>query len=142
MDGESVIDEPSEPSQPITLTKLFRDIFPSYLAMGMSYDEFWNGPMWLAKSYREAYEMRMKNEEWARHRQGAYFLQALCVALQGFSKDKTHKEKYPDEPWPLTKREAEERQAVKDRAGYEKALAERKADIQRRKELEEAKKNG
>ena len=102
----------------------------------MSYMEYWHGPAWLVKSYREAHEIRKKNEEWARHRQGAYFLQALSVGLQGFSKDKSHKEKYPMEPWPLTQHEAEKREAEKEREGYEKALAERKAEIERNKNKE------
>lgn len=63
-------------------------------------------------------------------------MNALGVALQGFGKDKAHKERYPDEPWPLTKREAEERQAIKDREGYEKALAQRRSEIARRKLME------
>ena len=118
MDGECVTDEPSEGSKPKTLYQLFRDIFPSYQAMGMSYDEFWNGPVWLAKSYRESYEMRMKNDEWARHRQGMYVLQALKVALSGFSKNKADTESYPERPWPLTEKEAKEQEKQEARDRY------------------------
>ena len=139
MDGESVTDEPSEEeSQPLTLTKMFRDIFPMYLSMGMSYDEFWNGPVWLAKSYREAYETRLRNEEWARHRQGAYIYHAiLCAApvIKPFVKD-AKPGKYPDEPWPLTQQEADERERQREIAGYEKALAQRRAEIEARKQKE------
>ena len=71
-------------------------MFPYYMNMGMSYEEYWRGPLWLVKSYREAYAMRVANDEWARHRQGAYFMQALAVAMSGFSKNKNSKEKYPE----------------------------------------------
>ena len=131
MDGDAVEAEPS-----LTLTEFFIKMFPYYMSMGMSYKEYWHGPAWLVRSYREAYELRMKNEEWARHRQGAYIMKALIVVMQGFSKDKTHKETYPMEPWPITQREADERQAIKEREGYEKALAQRKAEIAHRKEME------
>lgn len=131
MDGDAVEAEPST-----TITEFFIEMFPYYMMMGMSYKEYWHGPAWLAKSYRDAFALRRKEEEWARHRQGMYFMQALAVALQGFSKDKSHKETYPMEPWPLTQQEANEREAIKEREGYEKALAQRKAEIARRKEME------
>ena len=94
----------------------------------MTYEEYWRGPLWLVKSYREAYDLKRKNEEWARHRQGAYVMQALRVAMSGFSKDNV-KEKYPADPWPLTEKEAQRIEAEKERAGYEKALAKRRAEV-------------
>ena len=129
MDGDAIEAAPS-----LTITEFFIKMFPYYMEMGMSYREYWHGPAWLVKAYREAYEMRRKNEEWARHRQGAYFMQALSVALQGFSKDKTHKEKYPESPWPITQKEAIEQEQARERAGYEQALAQRRLAAQRRAE--------
>ena len=141
MDGESVTDEPSGTDQPRTFTQLFRAVFPAYLAMGMTYDEFWNGPVWLVESYREAYEMRLENEEIARHRQGMYFFQALKVAMQGFSKDRSHVEKYPDRPWPITQKAAQER----EEQDYRNYIARMRANSDRERQRmngEEAIKDG
>ena len=132
MDGDAVTAEPS------TLTEFFIRMFPYYMTLGMSYDEYWHGPAWLCAAYREAHEMRMKNEEWARHRQGAYIYHAiLCAApvIKPFVKD-AKPGKYPDEPWPLTQQEADERERQREIAGYEKALAQRRAEIEARKQKE------
>lgn len=134
MDGDPVEGEPSKESASLASTLIA--ICPDYIAMGMSYHDYWHLPTTAHKAYREAYKKNRRNEEWARHRQGAYFMQALAVALQGFNKDKSHKDSYPLEPWPLTDIEAEQRQAEKEREGYEKALAQRRAEIARRKEKE------
>lgn len=88
-------------------------VFPQYMAMGMTYDEFWHGPSFLAQAYRQAYEERRHQEEWARWRHGAYIYNAILLAapvLKPFVKGKVEPGKYPSEPWPLTKKEAEERE--------------------------------
>lgn len=106
------------------------------MLMGMSYDEFWNGPVWLAESYRKTYEMRKRNEEFARHRQGMYFMQALTVALQGFNKDKSQVVKYPDRPWPITEEEAQEREEQNYRDYIARMRANSDRELQRRKGME------
>lgn len=97
---------------------MFQDIFPYYLAIGMSYNEFWYGRPGLARDYRKAYDIKVHNEEWARHRQGMYVMQALRVVMSGFAKDKSNPETYPKEPWPLTEKEDQERQQREARERY------------------------
>lgn len=126
MDGDLVTPGPSPTDEDLSLAGLFETLCPHYMAMGMTYWQFWNCPTRMHKAVRKAYEIRNRNEEWSRWRQGAYFMRALAVAMAGFSKNKTN-DKYPDEPWPLTQREKGERDAARDRANYEKALAERRA---------------
>lgn len=146
MDGDDLESEPSE----ITLTEFFIKMFPVYMAMGMSYDEYWNGPCWLARAYREAHQMKQRQEEWARWRQAAYIFDALLCAspmMKPFVKD-AKPGKFPDEPWPLTQKEADERQRAKDIENYKKALAQRRAasdaEKKRRKEAkkQEVSENG
>ena len=119
-------------------------MYPYYMSLGMPYDEYWHGHAWLCAVYREAYDMRMKREEWARHRQGMYFFNALmCVApvIKPFVKD-AKPGKYPEEPWPVTKKEADERERQREIAGYEMALARRRAEIEARKQKEAIKDGG
>lgn len=115
-------------------------MFPLYMAMGMSYEEYWQGPAWLAKAYRDAFEIKRKQEEWARWRQGAYVFNAiLCAApvIKPFVKD-AKPGNYPEEPWPLTEEEAREQQERAQRNAYqkmkEKLFSEAKAERERRKE--------
>ena len=128
MDGDAV---EAEPSEDISISEFFIRMFPYYMNMGMSYNEYWHGPAWLVKAYREAYETRLKNEEWARHRQGMYYLQALKVALSGFNKDKSKSEKYPEEPWPMTEKEAKEQEKRKEERNFKEFLSQLEAESER-----------
>lgn len=121
------------------------EVFPYYLAMGMSYHEFWRESPSLVRAYRKAYEIRQRNEEWARHRQGAYIYNALlCVApvmRAALSKTKVEPGKYPDEPYPLTEKELREREERRERENYERYIAKMEADSERElKRRAEAKK--
>ena len=126
MDGDPVTGELSQDQIPKTLTEVFLRVFPQYLAMGMSYDEFWRGPAHLAKAYREAEELRRKQEEWARWRQGAYIYDALLrvapVMRASFGSGRAEPGKYPDEPWPLTEKEARERAEAREKENYERYI--------------------
>ena len=145
MDGDPVTGEPSQPPEniPDSLGELFVSLCPQYMAMGMTYDQFWNRNTKMHKAYRDAYEVKQRNDEWARWRQGAYNYDALIrvapVMRAALSNKPVRPEPYPDEPWPLTQREADARQEAKDRANYQKALAQRRAaaDAARKRRAEE-----
>ena len=81
-----------------------------YMALGVSYDEFWNGDYTMLKFYVERHRIAVeqKNEElWL---QGVYFYEALCTALSNaFSKGS--KSKYPEKPHRLTEMTEEEKEA-------------------------------
>jgi len=87
-------------------------IFPYYLAIGMSYELFWDGDPRLVKAYREAHELKtqMKNQEmWV---QGIYNYHGIRTVAEsviyGISGGKGAKPKnYPSEPLPITKAEQE-----------------------------------
>lgn len=148
MDGDPVEGEPS--NEPVTLADIFSAVFPQYLAMGMTYDEFWYGCPSLVRDYRKAYEIKRHNEEWARWRSGAYFFCALLKAapvLRAFGKGDVKPGEYPAEPWPLTEKEAREREEAREKEKYERYLAKMNADsereLKRRAQMaKEAKENG
>ena len=75
MDGDDLSE--SEPSEPKILAEIFRLAFPYYLAMGMTYDEYWRDDPTLVRDYRKAWEIRKKNDEFDRWRRGMYFYDAL-----------------------------------------------------------------
>ncbi len=101
----------------MSFTDVFNKEFPYYLALGMSYEQYWYGDPRLVKAYRKAHELKaqQKNEEmWV---QGIYFSRALHSVAEGVmyavngGKGKKPSQ-YPMEPIPFTKAEqdaAEER---------------------------------
>lgn len=59
-------------------TKAFEEHFPYYLAMGMSYEQYWTMDCALVKSYRKAARIRTKMDNERAWIQGAYIYDALC----------------------------------------------------------------
>ena len=98
------------------------------MSIGMSYDEFWNGDVFMVKAYRKANELRdrrMNQELWL---QGKYVYDALCSAspLFRFSTKPAKSEPYVKEPYPITAaevREREERKAREEEERFKAAFA-------------------
>ena len=112
---------------PISLAETFTRLCPSYMAMGMSYDEFWNRNTKVHKAYREAYEQRKAYRNWEMWWQGAYIYEALLkvapVMRAAFGKGKVEPGQYSDEPYPLTKAQAEAQQERRHQEAMKKMLA-------------------
>lgn len=110
-----------EISVPRTYTEVFEEVFPYYLAIGMSYEQFWFDEPSIVAAYRKADEIRrrrMNEELWL---SGIYTSEALASTVGNmFSKEKYH---YPSEPKPITRAEVEERQAREEKARMERIKA-------------------
>jgi hypothetical protein len=92
------------------------------MAMGMTYEQFWDGDVWVAKAYRQAdtIRRRRKNEElWL---EGVYMAEALSATVGNmFSKGNKHQ--YPSEPLPITIAEQEARREREEKAKMERMKA-------------------
>ena len=107
--------------RPPSFTEIFEEVFPYYLAIGMTAEQFWVDDPWLVKAYRKADEIRRRriNEElWL---SGMYTADALASTVGNmFSKKKY---KYPSEPRPITMMEIEERKKRERQAKAERIKA-------------------
>lgn len=135
MDGNPVEGEPSNPENNVSsFAEVLYQLCPQYMMMGMTYDEFWNRNTTCHKAYREAYKLRIQQEEWARWRQGAYIYDVLlrvAPVLRPFAKGKVEPGKYPEEPYPLTEKEVKEREEAREKANYEAYIARMEAASER-----------
>ena len=89
-------------------------MFPSYLAMGMSYQEFWHCSPTLTRAYYKAEQIRTQKESDYQWLQGKYIYDALCAALSNFSaglNGKVGKAQYMKEPIRLVPKSKEELEA-------------------------------
>jgi hypothetical protein len=105
-----------------TYTEIFEELFPAYLAMGMTWEQFWIGESELATAYRkaDAIRKRRRNEElWL---EGVYMAEALRATV-GNMFSKGNKNKYPAEPFPLTADEQQERREREEKAKMERMKA-------------------
>ena len=107
-----------EASSPLSLSEQFYEHLPYYLAIGMTYDQFWNEDCTLVKYYRKAHQIKQKQRNQELWLQGLYFYDALCDVspiLHAFAKKGTKPKPYPTEPYPTTDKEVagrKERQRI------------------------------
>lgn len=101
------------------LGKIFDDHFPYYLAMGMTYDQFWRDDPKLVKPYRKAWEIQRERANHDAWLQGMYFYEALCDVsplLHAFAQKGTRPHPYPTKPYG--KEEEEQKIAQKNAKAY------------------------
>lgn len=101
--GIQVGGEDKSISTPDTYRNIFDKAFPEYLAMGMTYDEFYREDHTLAIAYRRAYEKmrKVKNEElWL---MGAYVYEAVSRVAPLLIPFNSHPkpDPYLDKPYPM-----------------------------------------
>lgn len=110
---------------PRSYTSLFEEALPYYLAIGMTWDLFWEGDPCAPIYYRKAYEMQREaknNEMWL---QGMYIYDAisrLYPAFNAFVKKGTKVEPYMSAPYPINPKESKD-EVTEDREAYERIRA-------------------
>ena len=107
----------------LTYSEQFYEVFPYYLAIGMTYEQFWDGDPTLVKYYRKSAEIKrdMTNQElWL---QGLYVYEALCNVsplLHAFARKGAKAHPYPSQPYAVS-----EKQRKIDEEERERKVAER-----------------
>lgn len=91
------------PSSPFTYTERFNQLFPFYLALGMTYEQYWDMDSTLVKAYRKAHELKQEMENQTLWLQGMYFYEALCCVAPIFRPLSKAKKPvaYRSQPYPL-----------------------------------------
>ena len=100
---------------------------PDYMAMGMSYREFWHSNTKVHWACRKAWEQRKAYRNWEMWWQCGYIYETLLrvapVIRTTFGGGRAEAGKYPDEPYPLTAKEAEARKEQKRREKLRRMIA-------------------
>lgn len=107
----------------LTYTEQFYEVFPYYLSIGMTYDQFWNDDPTLVMYYRQADEMRIERKNQELWLQGLYIYEALCdVApiMHAMAKKGTKARPYAEQPYPITEKQRRREQEEKERRIAEK----------------------
>ena len=107
-----------EPTHNKTNTQVFEENFPFYLAIGMSYAEYWEGDPRLAQYYRKAYHIKQEeinNNAWL---QGLYVYDAVSTALhnalRGMGKNKSPIKDYAKQPYEIRNKAKTEKEKLKE----------------------------
>lgn len=94
----------------MSVQEVFSRALPEYLAIGMPYELFWEGDVWLAVAYRKAHKRRREQDNFDAFLQGTYIYEALvrvAPALNAFSK-KPQPHEWLEEPYDLYPRDRKE----------------------------------
>lgn len=87
---------------------MFEEAFPYYLAMGMTYEEYWEKESDLVKFYRKANEIRQEQFNQQAWLQGMYVYEAIAdiaPILHAFAKKGTKPRKYSEKPYEFKRPE-------------------------------------
>lgn len=131
MDGELVSDSSSategsehNSSLPLlTYTEKFYELFPYYLSIGMTYEQYWDGDCTLVKYYRKAEEMRNDKRNQELWLQGMYIYEAICDVspiLHAFAKKGAKPHPYPSKPYAISEKQIKQEREEKQRKLVEK----------------------
>lgn len=104
-------------------TEKFNELFPYYLSIGMTEEQYWDKDCNLVTYYRQADALRTDRKNQEMWLQGAYFYDALCRVspiLHAFAKKGTKPAPYSSEPYAISEKQAEFKQMEKDKKVYDK----------------------
>lgn len=125
-----------ESTEKLDAVNIFETQCPKYMAMGMTYDEYWNGDPWLVKYYREAYKERLRAQNTMNYMQASYIYEVLCdVAPLYDSLAKNRKPKpFRDAPYDMFSEDAEQHEEQRKLDAYHASIERMKAFAQMSKQ--------
>lgn len=97
-------------------SEIFEKVCGFYLSIGVSYSDFWDGDVDIAKYHRDAFDIAQNRRNNELHRQGAYIYEAMCCVWPLFNpmaKDRTPTP-YRETPIPITEKQAKEQETNKN----------------------------
>lgn len=106
-----------------TYTEKFNELFPYYLSIGMTEEQYWDRDSTLVVAYRKAEELKTNRKNQEMWLQGAYIYEALCRVspiFHAFAKKGTKPAPYVTEPYTITEKQAEVRREEKAKKTYDK----------------------
>ena len=112
--------EDEEPRTATPYGDIFDEALPQYMAMGMTWDEYWDGEAGMKRALRKAYRIRLENEQRISDQQNWYMGQYIIAALHAVPllvaglnvKEGTPLPEYPDKPF-FEKIEAQKKEEVR-----------------------------
>jgi len=109
---------PPPSSGDMSFAEVFRDIYPYYMHIGMSYEEFWHGDPYLCVYYRAKHDLDNEEANQQMWWNGLYVFTAISTALSNVHLDGKHHKinQYISEPFKIRPLTEEEKAAETERA--------------------------
>ena len=124
-------EEKSKQTSPTPYGDMFDKLLPEYMAMGMTYEQFWDGEYGIKKAFRKAFRIRMENEQKIADRNYWYMGQYVMAAIQAVPlivpginmKKGASLPDYPDKPFLMKQEELKQEEARKQHEEDQSKLA-------------------
>ena len=100
------------PPRQLTWVEYANEQCPYYMAMGVTYDQYWNGDYSALKDYKKAYEIKRELDNENFWLQGMYVYEAVETAIMRCINGKRNA-KYPEEPYYLNTELSKKRKLAK-----------------------------
>lgn len=113
-----------DPAPSFAYRKAFEEVFPFYLSIGMTYEQFWEQDVNLVKAYRKAWEMKQDQKNHELWLQGLYIYEAVCAAspiFNAFAKKGTKPHPYRDKPYDLRQEDRKKKRQSTEKKADQKA---------------------
>ncbi|MFV0395139.1 MAG: hypothetical protein ACK5LC_12230 [Coprobacillaceae bacterium] len=93
-----------------TYTEIFKEVFPYYISIGMTYDQFWDDDVELVIYYREAERFRSNRHNTESWLQGMYIYDAVgTIIYNAFGRKRGQQAaSYVDKPYSIHQKDIEE----------------------------------
>lgn len=89
----------------------------------MTYEQYWNGDVWMVEAFRESDKLRQKRNNELAWLQGAYILRAIDATVGNMARKRGEQpSQYPDAPLPIGD-ERESRSEDDEKAKEDRELA-------------------
>lgn len=100
----------AEQKRPLSIPEIYERDCPYYMAIGMTYEQYWFGDPLMVRAYYKAYKVRREREDEEAWLHGLYALNALNATVGNmFRKEGIAPATYPEEPFLLAKKREAER---------------------------------
>ena len=104
----------------IFLTEAFEKMCPYYMAIGMTYDQYWRDDVTMPIMFRKAYKIKQEEIKWQIWEEGVYTYEALCKVspvLHAFAKNGTKPLPFSSEPYGIKelRENKEEKEIIKEK---------------------------
>ena len=104
----------------IFLTETFERMCPYYMAIGMTYDQYWRDDVTMPIMFRKAYRIKQEEIKWQIWEEGVYTYEALCKVspvLHAFAKNGTKPLPFSSEPYGIKelRENKEEKETIKEK---------------------------
>jgi len=95
----------------LSYDKMCENLCPDYMAMGMTWDDYWNGDPQMTVAFRKMHRLKQESRNQEMWLQGMYIYEALLDVSPMFH-DLVKEPKpipYPAKPYPISKTDSEKR---------------------------------